>query len=200
MGSEAAICRIIECEGAAIGYAHALEIGLLGDERPADLAAGTWHVNVLIASPAASRPRPGRRGAHPAHRGGVCDHAGRGVRGRRVDQERGWRAGLRAGGLSLAADRARPPARPFLADAEGAAALASARSPSWPAATSRRDTVSVPSPAISSSMALTRPSRSPCRASQASGSPASRARIASRVKAAWAAASWLSACATARRS
>jgi RimJ/RimL family protein N-acetyltransferase len=56
MGSEAAICRIVECEGAAIGYAHALEIGLLGDERPADLAAGTWHVNVLIAS----QPHRGR--------------------------------------------------------------------------------------------------------------------------------------------
>jgi aminoglycoside 6'-N-acetyltransferase len=56
MGSEAAICRIIECEGAAIGYAHAMEIGLLGDERPADLAAGTWHVNVLIAS----QPHRGR--------------------------------------------------------------------------------------------------------------------------------------------
>jgi aminoglycoside 6'-N-acetyltransferase len=50
MGSEAAICRIVECQGAAIGYAHAMEIGLLGDERPGDLAAGTWHVNVLIAS------------------------------------------------------------------------------------------------------------------------------------------------------
>jgi len=50
MGSEAAISRLVECEGAAIGYAHALEIGLLGDDRPADLAAGTWHVNLLIAS------------------------------------------------------------------------------------------------------------------------------------------------------
>ena len=50
MSSESAICRIIECEGASIGYAHALEIGLLDDERTGDLAAGTWHVNLLIAS------------------------------------------------------------------------------------------------------------------------------------------------------
>jgi RimJ/RimL family protein N-acetyltransferase len=50
MSSEAALCRIIECEGAAIGYAHAMDIGLLGDERPGELAAGTWHVNLLIAS------------------------------------------------------------------------------------------------------------------------------------------------------
>jgi aminoglycoside 6'-N-acetyltransferase len=51
MDSEVAICRIIACEGTPIGYAHALEIGLLGDERPGSLAAGTWHVNLLIASP-----------------------------------------------------------------------------------------------------------------------------------------------------
>jgi aminoglycoside 6'-N-acetyltransferase len=52
MSSEAALCRIIECEGTAIGYAHAMDIGLLGDERPGELAAGTWHVNLLIASQA----------------------------------------------------------------------------------------------------------------------------------------------------
>jgi aminoglycoside 6'-N-acetyltransferase len=51
MGSAAALCRLIECEGEAIGYTHALEIGLFGDERPVDLAPGTWHVNLLIASP-----------------------------------------------------------------------------------------------------------------------------------------------------
>ena len=51
MGSAAALCRIVECEGAAVGYAHALEIGLFGDERPVDLAPGTWHVNLLIAPP-----------------------------------------------------------------------------------------------------------------------------------------------------
>jgi RimJ/RimL family protein N-acetyltransferase len=56
IGSEAAICRIIECEDVPIGYAHALEIGLLGDERPGELAAGTWHVNLLIAS----QPHRGR--------------------------------------------------------------------------------------------------------------------------------------------
>jgi RimJ/RimL family protein N-acetyltransferase len=51
MGSEAALCRIVECEGVAVGYAHALEIGLFGDERPVDLVPGTWHVNLLIAAP-----------------------------------------------------------------------------------------------------------------------------------------------------
>jgi RimJ/RimL family protein N-acetyltransferase len=50
MGSEVAICRVIEHAGVSIGYAHALEIGLLGDARPWDLAAGTWYVNHLIAS------------------------------------------------------------------------------------------------------------------------------------------------------
>jgi len=50
MGSTAALCRIIECDGEAIGYAHALEVGLFGD-RPADLAPGTWQVTLAIASP-----------------------------------------------------------------------------------------------------------------------------------------------------
>lgn len=50
MDSDAAICRIVMCEGVPVGYAHALDIGLLGDEPPSGLAAGTWHVNWLIAS------------------------------------------------------------------------------------------------------------------------------------------------------
>ena len=50
MASAAALCRLIECAGTPVGYAHALEVGLLGDERPADLAPGTWHVNFLIAA------------------------------------------------------------------------------------------------------------------------------------------------------
>ena len=69
----------------------------------------------------------------------------------------------------------RPAARALLADAEGAADASAARSLSCPAATSRRDTVHVLSPAISSSVALTRPSLSPWPASQASTPPASAA-------------------------
>jgi len=70
---------------------------------------------------------------------------------------------------------------------------------SCPAATNRRDTVHVVSPAISWSVDLTRPSLSPWPASQASTLAAS-ARSACRVNAAWASSSWASACATARRS
>ena len=58
MSSEAAICRIVECEGAPIGYAHALEIGLWAEERPAELAPGTWHIGYFLSLRAASRPRP----------------------------------------------------------------------------------------------------------------------------------------------
>lgn len=50
MSSEAALCRIVECEGGAIGYAHALEIGLWADERPTELASGTWHIGYFLAS------------------------------------------------------------------------------------------------------------------------------------------------------
>lgn len=50
MSSQAALCRIVESEGAPIGYAHALEIGLWADERPSGLAAGTWHIGYFLAS------------------------------------------------------------------------------------------------------------------------------------------------------
>ena len=50
MSSAAVLCRIIACEGVPIGYAHALEIGLWAEQRPEELAPGTWHVNFLVAS------------------------------------------------------------------------------------------------------------------------------------------------------
>ena len=50
MSSEAALCRIVESEGVPIGYAHALEIGLWAEERPAELASGTWHIGYFLAS------------------------------------------------------------------------------------------------------------------------------------------------------
>jgi aminoglycoside 6'-N-acetyltransferase len=55
MGSASALCRIIECGVTAVGYVHALEAGLFGDDRPADLVPGTWHVNLLVASGQHSR-------------------------------------------------------------------------------------------------------------------------------------------------
>ena len=50
MGSATALCRIIESGGAPIGYAHAVEIGLWGAALPEDLAAGTWDIDLFIAS------------------------------------------------------------------------------------------------------------------------------------------------------
>jgi aminoglycoside 6'-N-acetyltransferase len=48
--ANAALCRIIECDAAPIGYAHAVEIGLWGGERPPEVPAGSWDVALLIAS------------------------------------------------------------------------------------------------------------------------------------------------------
>jgi aminoglycoside 6'-N-acetyltransferase len=50
MSSEAALCRIVDCEGLPAGYAHALEVGLWAQERPAALAPGTWHIGYFLAS------------------------------------------------------------------------------------------------------------------------------------------------------
>jgi aminoglycoside 6'-N-acetyltransferase len=50
MSSQAALCRIVECEGAGIGYAQAIEVGLWATDRPAELAPGTWHIGYFLAS------------------------------------------------------------------------------------------------------------------------------------------------------
>jgi RimJ/RimL family protein N-acetyltransferase len=50
MASETALCRIIEYGNDAVGYAHAVEIGLWGGARPAELAPGTWDTDLFIAS------------------------------------------------------------------------------------------------------------------------------------------------------
>ena len=143
MAARPRCCRIIELRR------HADRLRARGRDRP-------------VGRGAARRAAAGHLGRRPVHRLGssIAAAASAAPRwpcsseevfattlavaccGRRVDQERGCRAGLRAGGLPLAADLARPAARPLLADAEGAAEPA-ARSLSWPAATSSRDTVSV---------------------------------------------------------
>jgi len=50
LASEIALCRIVDSGRTPIGYAHALEIGLWTEERPADLAPGTWHIGYLLTS------------------------------------------------------------------------------------------------------------------------------------------------------
>jgi hypothetical protein len=48
--SEAALCRMIEQRAVAIGYGHAVEIGLWAGPLPEMLAAGTWELELLVAS------------------------------------------------------------------------------------------------------------------------------------------------------
>jgi len=50
MGSATALPRIIECDGRPIGYAHAVEIGVWAEERPEELPAGTWDIDLFVAS------------------------------------------------------------------------------------------------------------------------------------------------------
>lgn len=51
LGSPHAICRIIEVDGAPVGYAHAVDAALWGENLPDDLAPGTWEIDLFIASP-----------------------------------------------------------------------------------------------------------------------------------------------------
>ena len=52
LGSEHAICRMIEADGADVGYAQALDIASSGEALPAGIEPGTWDIDLFIASPA----------------------------------------------------------------------------------------------------------------------------------------------------
>jgi aminoglycoside 6'-N-acetyltransferase len=45
-----AICRVIEADGEAIGYAHAIDASVWGDALPEELEPGTWDLDLFIAS------------------------------------------------------------------------------------------------------------------------------------------------------
>lgn len=49
MGSAAALCRIIQRDGAPVGYAQAAEMGLWSEARPQELPSGGWQVAILLA-------------------------------------------------------------------------------------------------------------------------------------------------------
>lgn len=49
MTSGHAMCRIIDVDGVAAGYAHAVDATLWGEDLPQELAPGTWDVDLFIA-------------------------------------------------------------------------------------------------------------------------------------------------------
>ena len=52
MASDTALSRIVEADGAPVGYAHAVEIGVWGAPRPEELPPATWDIDLFIASEA----------------------------------------------------------------------------------------------------------------------------------------------------
>ncbi|MCK5090084.1 MAG: GNAT family N-acetyltransferase [Hyphomicrobiaceae bacterium] len=50
MRTKHSLCRIIEAGGAPVGYAHAVDATIWGDDLPQDLAPGTWDLDLFIAS------------------------------------------------------------------------------------------------------------------------------------------------------
>jgi len=50
LGSQHALCRIIEGDGEPVGYAHAVDATLWGEALPQDLEPGTWDLDLFIAS------------------------------------------------------------------------------------------------------------------------------------------------------
>lgn len=49
--SPTALCRVILADGAPIGYCHAIDAAVWGDQLPDDLEPGTWDLDIFIASP-----------------------------------------------------------------------------------------------------------------------------------------------------
>jgi aminoglycoside 6'-N-acetyltransferase len=52
LASPHAICRLIVLEGEPVGYAHAFDAALWGENLPDGLAPGTWDLDLFIASAA----------------------------------------------------------------------------------------------------------------------------------------------------
>lgn len=57
LGTPQALCRIIEAPDEAnawspVGYAHALDVGLVLNPLPPELSPGTWAIDLFVASPA----------------------------------------------------------------------------------------------------------------------------------------------------
>lgn len=50
LNSEHALCRIIEAGDRSVGYAHAVDATMWGEELPQDLDPGTWDLDLFIAS------------------------------------------------------------------------------------------------------------------------------------------------------
>lgn len=51
MGSASALCRIIEVDGAPVGYAHDVDATMWGSALPDGLPAGTWDIDLFVGSP-----------------------------------------------------------------------------------------------------------------------------------------------------
>lgn len=49
LASTAALARIVEHDGAPIGYAHAVETGMWAQKPPGSIPAGAWDVNYFLA-------------------------------------------------------------------------------------------------------------------------------------------------------
>ena len=51
LGSDQAIARMVQVDGQDVGYGHAVDAMLWGDDLPGDLEPGTWDLDIFIASP-----------------------------------------------------------------------------------------------------------------------------------------------------
>jgi len=51
LGSQHALARMIQVDGRYVGYGHAVDAALWGDNLPENLAPGTWDLDIFVAEP-----------------------------------------------------------------------------------------------------------------------------------------------------
>lgn len=51
LGTEHAIARMVQVDGVDVGYGHAVDATIWGDDLPGDLEPGTWDLDIFIAEP-----------------------------------------------------------------------------------------------------------------------------------------------------
>ncbi len=98
-----ALCRIIEAGGAPVGYAHAVDATMWGEELPQDLEPGTWDLDLFIASEEHRGKGVGQAALALLKDEVFCDHVRGGGLRLSLGQERAGRAGLRESRISLEA-------------------------------------------------------------------------------------------------
>ena len=104
LGTEHAIARMVQVDGVDVGYGHAVDATIWGDDLPGDLEPGTWDLDIFIAEPDYRGRGYRRASAAAAQRRSLFHDIGGGGLGLSFNRERAGGASLRKDRLSVETD------------------------------------------------------------------------------------------------